>query len=426
MENNNASGCPFSQPDQIDLLDPQVQEHCFDAYRILREQAPVHYQPSLDMYVVTRHADVSTVLSDPDTFINDYADDSSHPLIEHPDAQALYHQEGWPRLMPLATNLPEHRAFRALVDPHLTARAVRKREQQIRDTVNALIDEWIDDGEVEFLSAFAQPLPMAVIAEALGFPRVDIARLKGWSDAWARPFGKGLTREQEMETVREHIEFQHYIHETLQRKREHPSDDLISELAQARFDDPLTGENRSLTDAEIIGISDHLLTGGNETTAFALASGLWLLFRFPDLLQQLQADPSLIRVFVEEVLRVESPTQGMQRHTTREVELGGVTIPAGSVIHIRFGAANHDEARYPNAECPDLTRRAASSHFAFGGGEHLCPGAPLSRLEQVIAWECLLERITDFEPVPEKDDYSHVHALWPRALKQIHLRFRRR
>lgn len=419
------SKCPFSRPEEIDFLDPEVQENCFEAYEILRRDAPVHYMPGLAMYVATKYADLDYILHEPELFINDYSDDAEHPLIQNPDAQALYEKEGWPRIMPLSTNLPEHKGYRALVDPFLTAVAVRKREPLIRDVVGSLIDNWIDRGEVEFVSEFALPLPMAIIAEALGFPRVDIKDLKRWSDAWARPFGRTLTPEQEVETVREHIEFQHYIHDTIERKRGQPEDDVISHLVNADYDDVLTGERRKLTDAEIIGISDHLLTGGNETTTFALASGMWLLFRFPELVREMREDRKKVRIFVEEALRMESPTQGMHRYATEDVEIRGVKIPKGSPVHVRFGAANYDADKFPEPYRPDLTRKAAASHFAFGSGEHVCPGAPLSRLEQVVAWNMLLDRIDNMRPVEGRNDYVHVRGLWLRALKELHMRFDR-
>jgi cytochrome P450 len=143
-------------------------------------------------------------------------------------------------------------------------------------------------------------------------------------------------------------------------------------------------------------ITDHLYIGGNETTTFALTWGLrWLLER-PDLWERLRSDRSKVPAFVEEVLRLDSPTQGLYRHTTEDVELHGVTIPAGSTVHIRFGAANRDHRMFPDPEVLDLDRRNSARHVAFGQGEHHCPGAGLSRLEQHVAWNRLLDRVDDW------------------------------
>jgi cytochrome P450 len=211
----------------------------------------------------------------------------------------------------------------------------------------------------------------------------------------------------------------------MQRKRKDPQDDIITRLTQIEVEDADLGEKRPLTDTEIIGITDHLLIGGNETTAFAISNGLWLLFRNPEVYRELQADRSKIKGFVEETLRIESPTQGLYRFVTHDCEIGGVAVPKGATLSIRYGAGNHDSDRFPNPELPDLGRKNAGRHLAFGIGEHVCPGATLSRLEQTWAWEILLERIDNIRPAPGKNDYTHVGGMWVRALKSIHMQFDR-
>ena len=223
--------------------------------------------------------------------------------------------------------------------------------------------------------------------------------------------------------MEKHIELQHYIHDAMQHKRKQPGDDILSHLLQVEMEDADTGERRKLTDTEIIGITDHLLIGGNETTAFAIANGLWLLFRHPEMEAALRADPAKIKNFVEETLRIESPTQGLFRYVSEDTELAGVPLAKGTMLSIRYGAGNHDPARFPDSNQPDLARKNAGRHLAFGLGERVCPGATLSRLEQNWAWEILLERIAKFHPVPEKDTYEHIKGMWMRALGQIHLRF---
>ena len=309
------------------------------------------------------------------------------------------------------------------MDPALTAAAIRKRESFVRATVNELIDEWIDEGEIEFIDRFAEPLPMIVIAELLGFPRMDLPQLKEWSYAWVLPFSRGLSLEQEMWAVNKHIELQHYIFETMQRKRKDPKDDIITRLTRIEIEDVDIGAKRPLTDTEIIGITDHLLIGGNETTTFALSNGLWLLFRNPDVYRALQADRDKIKNFVEEVLRIESPTQGLYRFVTEDCEIGGVPVPKGATLSIRYGAGNHDPGRFPHPDTPELGRKNAGRHLAFGIGEHVCPGATLSRFEQRWAWEILLERLRNIRPAPGKNDYKHRGGMWVRALEEIYMQF---
>ena len=416
-------GCPYRTAAEIDLMDPVVQENWFDAYDVLREESPVYFMPQLGMHVITGYEEIEYVLRRPKLFSGGPDIQDVEPLVKFPQARALYDEKGWTRYTPLSENLPMHRRYRGLVDPKLSAAEIRRREPFVRGVINELIHTWIDQGEIEFMNAFAEPLPMIVIAELLGFPRMDLPQLKVWSAAWVLPFSRGLTLEQELDAVGKHIELQHYIHDAMQHKRRQPGDDILSHLLQVEMEDAETGERRKLTDTEIIGITDHLLIGGNETTAFAIANGLWLLFRHPQMEAALRADPAKIKNFVEETLRIESPTQGLFRYVSEDTELAGVHLPKGTMLSIRYGAGNHDPARFPCPNQPDLARKNAGRHLAFGLGERVCPGATLSRLEQNWAWEILLKRIAKFHPVPEKDSYEHIKGMWMRALGQIHLRF---
>lgn len=418
-----SQGCPYRTAAEIDLMDPVVQENWFEAYDVLRTESPVYFMPQLGMYVLTRYEDIEYVLRRPKLFSGGPDIQDVEPLVKFPEARALYDRKGWTRYTPLSENLPMHRHYRALVDPKLSAAEIRRREPFVRGVINELIDTWIDQGEIEFMKAFAEPLPMIVIAELLGFPRMDLPQLKVWSAAWVLPFSRGLALAQELDAVEKHIELQHYIFEAMQHKRRQPGDDILSHLLQVEMEDVKTGERRKLTDTEIIGITDHLLIGGNETTAFAIANGLWLLFRHPAMEAALRADSAKIKNFVEETLRIESPTQGLFRYVSEDTELAGVPLPKGAMLSIRYGAGNHDPARFPDPNQPDLARKNAGRHLAFGLGERVCPGATLSRLEQNWAWEILLERIAKFHPVPEKDTYEHIKGMWMRALGRIHMRF---
>ena len=412
--------CPFTNASEVDFMDPVVQENWFDAYDVIREESPAYFMPQIGMYVLTRYDDIEYVLRRPLEFTSG---SDSDPLLQYQESLDLYEEKGWTRDTPLSNNVPKHTHFRQLVDPALTAGAIKKKEPFIRGAINELIDTWIDDGEIEFMKQFAEPLPMVVIAELLGFPRMDLPQLKVWSAAWVLPFSRGLTLEQELEAVRLHIELQHYIYDTMQRKRKNPADDIISRLLSIEVHDVDIDRKRPLRDEEIIGITDHLLIGGNETTAFAISNGLWLLFRHPEVYALLQSDRSKIKTFVEEVLRIESPTQGLTRTVQADCTIGDVEIPKGATLSIRYGAGNHDPRRYPCPMDPDLDRKNAGRHLAFGIGEHGCPGATLSRYEQRWAWEMLFDRVGNMRATPGKNSYEHLHGMWLRALGEIHLSF---
>ena len=181
-----------------------------------------------------------------------------------------------------------------------------------------------------------------------------------------------------------------------------------------------------LTDAEIINMIDHLYIGGNETTTFALTSGLWMLIENPDLQTYLADNPQKITTFVEEVLRLESPTQGMDRHTIEEVELSGISIPKGAHIHMRYAAANRDENQFACPADIDLDRKNASKHLAFSIGETHCPGAGLTRLEQNIATNLLLARMENFKFAEGKNSFQHHMNFTLRSFKDLHVTFDKR
>ena len=407
--------------DELDLLDPAVQEDWYPAYDALREQAPVWRSPTGE-FVLTRYRELHYVLRHPELFPN--AEPGENPLVTSEAALAIYATKGWPRRSVLATNPPEHKAYRGLVDQWFDLRAAEQARPVMVEMANGLVDEWIHEGHVEFVSRFALPLPVLVITSLLGLPLADIPQLKAWSAAWVLPFARGLSEEQERDVAEQGVAFQRYIHDHVQARRCAPGDDILSHLAVATLS--LPEGDRRLTDGEIVNIVDHLFIGGNETTAFALASGLCLLLERPEVHARLRADPLLIPAFVEESLRLESPTQGLWRMVAEDVELDGVPIAKGSVLHLRYGAANRDAAMFPDPERLDLDRRNSGRHLAFSAGEHRCPGADLSRVEQHVAFEVLLSRLDELRLTPGANDFTHLPGFVLRALRELHVSFGRR
>ena len=406
--------------DDLDLMDPAVQEDWYPAYDALRDQAPVWRSPSGE-YLLTRYREVQHVLRHPDLFPN--AEPGQNRMLRSDEASAVYERDGWPRRSWLASNPPAHRSYRNLVDRWFDVAGAERAQRLITDTANELVDEWIDEGQIDFVRRFALPLPLRVISALLGFPAQDIPQLDVWSAAWVMPFARGLTPEDERYVAEQGVAFQRYIHGHVEERRREPGDDMVSHLALAQFEGP--DGDRPLTDGEIVNIVDHLFVGGNETTAFALASGLWLLLSRPTIHRRLIEAPALVPVFVEESLRLESPTQGLWRMVAEETELAGVAIPAGSVLHLRFAAANRDAEVFPDPGELDLERINARRHLAFSAGEHRCPGADLSRLEQRIAFEVLLSRLADLRLTPGANDFSHQPGFVLRALRSLHISFRR-
>jgi cytochrome P450 len=400
--------------EEVDLFDPATQEDWLPTYDLLREEAPVWRMPGTDTFVLTRFDDISYVLRRTDLFRRG-ASESTPGRGMSARTQQIYLDKGWPRVSYLACDPPVHRRYRELADPFFSVLGAEKQRGLITGIVNDLLDGIVAKGECELVQDFAIPLPVRVITTMMGFRVEDIPELKVWSEAWVLPFRGQLTADEEIYAGEKGVEFQHHIHATIQEKRANPDDSVISFLAnEARF----SGE-RPLTDAEIIGMADHLYIGGNETTTFALTSGVWLLLTHPDAHAALLADRSKVKGFVEEVLRLESPTMGMVRHAHEDANVGGVDIPAGSSLHLRYAAANRDPRVFENPAELDVDRPNANRHLAFSTGETHCPGAGLSRLEQVIAVGAMLDRLPNLRLTPGRNDFTHHPNVTLRAMKEL-------
>ncbi len=401
--------CPV-QLEDVDLFSPGAQEHWFEAYEILHAESPVlripgeGTSPDHDGFVLCKYEDLSRVVRDPVRFPPPrYAKRARGPAAARGPVT--------PRMNAMVASIlslrPTPELWKAhrqqLTDPWVGPRGAQRHEALITRTVDLLIDAWIDEGEVEFVGRFAAPLPARVMTTVLGFPLEDMPRLERWSKAQVRPFihGRGhrnlLSPEEEAEQALVLQEFTDYVQEQVTRKRAEPGDDMISDLTQVTY----PALDRKLSDVEIIGIVYAMHLGGLETTQYALTEQARLLCEHPELFGRLKGDPSQIRRFIEEAMRLRAPTQGLStRMTTRDEEFQGVPVPAGSVLHLRFGAANLDPEEFACPHALDVDRKSPARHMTFSQGPRSCPGAGISRLEQTIAWSRLLERVDRLELAP--------------------------
>ena len=408
-QHGNQVKCPMSL-EEVDLFGPGAQEHWYDAYEILHREAPVHripgegYAPGTDGFILARFEDIEKVVKNPDRFPPTLSlgaralKQANIPIEEQKHVNAM--------MMSIVTLRPNMQLWRShkqeLTDPWVGTGASRH-EDMVRGFVNQLIDRWIDKDEVEFISEFARPLPQMVMATILGFPLEDIPKLEGWGTAQVMPFvyGKGhrneLSQEQLEAQFKELNGFKEYVQQKVEEKRENPADDMISFLTQVTY----KALGRKLTDIEINGVVYAMVIGGLETTQYAIEEEAQLLCELDGLWDEVKADRTKLRAFTEEAMRLRSPTQGLSTRTTsRDEVFQGVKVPKGSMLHLRWGAANIDPTQF---ECPkemDLNRRPITRHLTFSAGPRTCPGNSLSRLEQTIAWDCLLDRLESMEYAP--------------------------
>ncbi len=422
--------CPVHLAD-VDLFGEGAQEHWYEQYEILHREAPVlripggGLTPGTDAFVLTEHADLSMVVKDPERFpaltqvrVGQLAQqglsaDSAYESIRNLMTAAMV------SLRPTQELYIKHR--KELTDPWVGTGAMRHREM-IAKHANDLLDEWIDGGQVEFVSRFARPLPQRVMASILGFPLADIPQMAEWGDAVVTAFvhGTGLKHEltpEQTERMLQRLEgFQDYIYEHVRAKRADPQDDMVSFLCDVHYD----ALDRKLTDLEIAGIVHAMIIGGLETTQYALEEQAQLLCENPGMFEQLRHDRSKVRAFTEESMRMRSPTPGLStRITSRDEVFQGVEVPKGSLLHLRFAAANVDPDEF---ECPfdlDLGREGVTRHVAFSTGPRVCPGANLSRVEQQIAWGVLLDRLESIE-YADGNTWMHQPGIMLGTL-QVHL-----
>jgi cytochrome P450 len=406
----------------VDLFDPATQEDWYPTYDYLRANAPVYQIPGTNEFVITRYDDIMHVLRHQKTFPTGASKRRSEA------SQQVYERGGWQRMTPLGTNPPIHRHYRRIIDHFFTGDGLEQWRSFIEQTIDTQFAAFERDGHVEWNEQFAGPVPVQVIMHMLGLPASDIPEMKKWSAAWILPFVRPLEPNEDVWVAEQVVEMYEFLAEQIAEKRSNPADDIITHLTRELFTgDDDQPDGRPLTDQEIITIVDHLFIGGNETTTFAMTSALWMMLgddgRQAGLHERLAQDPSLIPNFVEEVLRLESPTQGLWRAVAERTEVAGVAIPAGSTVHVRYAAGNRDERMF---ECPNevqLDRDNAKRHLAFTLGEHHCPGADLSRLEQVLALEQALKRLPNLRLAAGQNDFTHVPMFTMRALRSLHLEF---
>jgi cytochrome P450 len=373
------------------LLDPEVLADPYPLYARLRAEDPVHWDPFLHAWVVTRYADVLTVL-------HDYSADRT------PTPEQLT-EMGLSDLNPIAAvmvkqmlflDAPAHTRLRGLASTAFTPRRVEVLRGHVRQIAESLLDRVAGAGRMDVIADFANPLPAIVTAEMLGVPTEDSGQLKDWSADFAEMLGNFQHNPDRVPRVRKSVEeMSAYFREAIAQRRRQPREGLIQSLLSAEI------EGDRLSEEEVVANCIVTMVGGQETTTNLIGNGLLTLLRHPEALARLRADPALMASAVEELLRYESPSQHTARMAPSDRDLGGKTIRKRQAVIAVMGAANRDPERFPDPDRLDLAR-PSNRHVAFGWAAHFCFGAPLARLEGQIAFDALLRRLPGLrlEPGP--------------------------
>lgn len=367
-----------NQPQPYNPFDPEIIADPYPAYRELREHAPAYWSAQANTWVLSRYEDVAAALVDPATYSSASGIFPTPPEV---DMTQLF----LPML--IMTDPPRHTALRKIVSRAFTPRRINRLEPHIHAIVDDLLSRPPHSGAWDFVSGFSGPLPAIVIADMLGVPREDRDQFRAWSTTLIESnptrgdFGPGLDAAAAL---------YEYFAAFLAERRAHPQDDLMSALVGAEAD----GER--LSEEELLGFCLLLLVAGHETTTNLLSNSAVALSQHPDSRRQLADHPELVPAAVEELLRYDSPVQGLSRTLTRSVDLHGQSLMTGDTVLLLFGSANRDERVFPEADRFDI-HRVSDRQVAFGRGIHFCLGAALARLEARIALQTLLARQRDWE-----------------------------
>ena len=357
----------------------------------------VHWLESRQMFMVVGYEAVSAVIRNPSVFSSQlgYAAQAKGAMSQGADVDmdtVVGIDLASLRLL-IGTDPPDHTRVRRLVSRAFTPKAVAEIEPRLRNASAALVSELIANagrGDADLMRDLAIPFPVTVIAELLGVSPDRRDDFRRWSDALAGALSGNLDMDEATIAGAELLTF---LAEAVEERRARPGDDLMGRLlAGSTEDDPDT-----LSIDEVIANSLLFLAAGSETTTNLIANAVAALAQHPDQAQQLYADPEMLPAMIEEVLRWDSPVQGLFRGTTKSTKLAGVQLPEGSLVFVSFAAANRDPSHFDQADRFDITRNP-SDHLAFGHGIHHCIGSSLARLEARLVFESLLSTGTALEP----------------------------
>lgn len=378
-------------------------------YAQMHRSGPVHRIGDSDFYAVSGWDAVNEAVARCDDFSSNLTATMMYEpggtITEFPIGEL-----GGPTQALATADDPVHAVHRKLLLPQLVAKRIRAFEPFIAQTADELWNMNTDNG-IEWMAAIADKLPMMIVGRIIGVPDTDIDKLIRWGYS-ATQVVEGLVTPTQMEAATVAVmELGGYVTEQFRQAAANPRDNLLGDLATACA----TGE---LDDLAALTMMITLFSAGGESTASLLGSAAWILATFPHIQRQLRAQPELLDIFLEEVLRYEPPFRGHYRHVVADTELHGFKLPAGSRLILLWGAANRDSSHFDDPAEFRLDRPTAKNHITFGRGAHFCIGAALARLEARIVIGHLLQHSTN---IIATDTGRWLPSLLVRRLESLHL-----
>jgi cytochrome P450 len=380
------------------LRDPATKADPYPYYRELRERGPL-LETTFGDRLLTSHADCFQALRDARFSSNDQHKPGWENIAE------MVRQIGYEDLLGLMTRImlfadpPDHTRLRRLVSKAFTPKAIEEMRPRIASIVDGILDDADARGEIEVVDDLAFRLPVTVISEMLGVPFEDHDQLRVWTSAAVAALDPNDNVADLLPAAEALRAMRAYFDELVARRRGAPGDDLLSAMLAAE------DEGDRLSHDELLDTTLLLFAAGHETTVNLISGGILNLLRHPAELERLIADPSLIGTAVEELLRFGPPVQFTGRTTTTDVEVAGTTLPKGTEVIVMLAAANRDPAVFDDPESLDIAR-TENRHLSFGGGIHLCIGAPLARVEGQEAIGRLVRRLPRLRLVDDEVEWK--------------------
>ena len=396
----------LSEAVEFDPSDPGFLADPYPVLNRVREQAPLFYDAGRERWFVTRHEDVRSCLRDKRlgrNFRHVLAPEEIGVPPLDPRWQAFWESERWSLLW---LEPPDHTRLRKLVAAAFTPRSVEALREPAHALARELLEPLAEAGEMELLYDYAQPYSIAVICRMLGVPLDRHRDLLDWSHRMVKMYEFEVPLEAAQAANDAAAEFQDYVRELIGERRENPRDDMVTALVQARVD------GGRLSDDEIVSTVIVLLNAGHEASVNTLGNGMLTFARHPDQWRRVVDGSVPASAAGEEMIRFDPPLQLFERWVlTDDFALGGVPIPRGAKIALLFGSANRDPRVFDRPEEFDIARENAVQHIGFGGGIHVCIGAPLARIELEASLEALRRLWPDFR-LGEEPRRTGAFVIW--------------
>jgi cytochrome P450 len=428
----SAGKCPFTGQGAASLEGASLKDvmaHPNAFYQTLRSEAPVYFDAKLNMWLVSRYDDIVTVLRDPQTYSDKHGYAAMYANGYFEEFKQILERDGGGFFADaIKDDPPGHTRVRRLLENAFTAHRVATLEPGITRIIVELIEKLVEKGAsgqvVDGVKDFAIPLTIRVICEQLGLAEFNADKIQAWSGAVTAQISKMQDREQMLGNAAQICDLQNFIIGEMKARQAQPREDMISDIVHAKLDD-----GSMLEFGEAVSLIRALIIAGNDTTATAIGNLMFVLATRPEVAKSLQNsvdDDRLLNRFVEELLRIEPPVRGLAKMTTREVELGGVKLPAHAHLLVLYASGNDDETQFACPRDFDVNRTNLGKHVAFGVGVHRCVGASLSRMEIKVAAREISRRIADVRLAIPAEQIAYLPTVATRQIERLPITIKRR